>query len=273
MTVETSQRPVALVTGASAGIGAAFATRLAQDGYDLIVTARRQERLEALAQDLQGKFGGKVEVLTADLSKTDGMRLVEKRIAGEPALELLVNNAGFGGYMPFVQLDPQVAEDLINLQVLAVTRLTRAALPGMLERNRGAIINVASRLAFSGPLGSTQLAKRATYAGAKAYVVTFTQLLASELEGTGVKVQVLCPGMVRTEFHTRQGMDTSRVPPNIISMPEDIVNASLDGLKLGEVVCVPTLEDPALLERVMESQRQMFQSSGSGAPAKRYGVS
>jgi short-subunit dehydrogenase len=127
-----------------------------------------------------------VEVLVADSSKLDCMRAVEARISAHSSLEMLVNNAGFGGYMPFVQLDPNKVEELINLKVLAVTRLTRAALPGMISRRLGWIINVSSRLAFSAPLGSAQQPKRATSVGAKAYINTFTQLLQSELEGTGV---------------------------------------------------------------------------------------
>ncbi len=270
MTTETSKRPVALVTGASSGIGAAFAARLAQDGYDLVVVARRRERLENLAQELEHKHGVNVEVLPADLSRRESLRAVEQRAAGEPALDLLVNNAGFGGYMPFVQLDPDRAEELINLQVLAVTRLTRAALPDMIARRRGAIINVSSRLAFSASIASPQLAKRATYAATKAYINTFTQLLSSELEGTGVQVQALCPGVVVTEFHRNMGMDPSRFPPAITMKAEDIVAASLDGLKLGEVICVPALDDPDLIKQVQESERRLFESSMSGSAARRY---
>ena len=270
MNPSPSKRPVALVTGASSGIGAAFAARLAQDGYDLIVVARRRERLEGLAQELEKKHSGKVEVLPADLSRPDSLRAVEKRIAEEPALELLVNNAGFGGYMPFVELDPDRAEELVNLQVLAVTRLTRAALPGMIERGHGSIINVSSRLAFSASLGSSQLAKRATYAATKAYINTFTQLLSGELEGTGVQVQALCPGVVLTEFHTRMGMDPNRFPPAIVSRPEDIVAASLAGLKLGEVICVPALDDPAALQRIDEANQAALAVSRSTSVAPRY---
>jgi len=270
MSAQPSNRPVALVTGASAGLGAAFAARLAQDGYDLVVTARRKERLEALKQQLEGKFGCKVETLLADLSRTDGIKTIEQRIASEPALEMLVNDAGFGGYMAFADLPPERAEELINLQVLAVTRLSRAALPGMLARGRGAIINVSSRLAFSGPVNSSQLARRAVYAGTKAYINVFSQLLASELEGSGVRVQALCPGVIRTEFHKVMGMDPDRFPPAIVSAPEDVVAASLAALKQGEVICLPMLEDPAQLQKVMDDQQALFNSTHAGASAARY---
>lgn len=266
----TNSHPRALVTGASSGIGAAFVERLAKDGYDLVIVARRRDKLDALAERLKTEYKANVEVLIADLSKTDDLRRVEKRIAEESALEMLVNNAGFGGYMPFVELDPDKAEELINLKVLAVTRLTRAALPGMIERKRGSIINVSSRLAFSAPLGSSQLPKRAVYTGTNAYINAFTQLVQSELEGTGVQLQALCPGVVATEFHSHVGADTSRFPAGIVMQPADLVEASLAGLKLGEVICVPALEDTNILAQVQESQRNFFESSRTGNVAERY---
>lgn len=263
-------RPLALVTGASSGIGAAFAERLAKDGYDLIVVARRRDRLDALAEGLQSKYGIHVEVLTADLGIPNSLRMVEKRIADEARLEFLVNNAGFGGYMPFVDLDPNRAEELINVKVLAVTRLSRAALPGMVARKHGFIINVSSRLGFSGSMGSGQLPKRAVYAAANAYINSFSQLLQSELEGSGVQVQALCPGVVATEFHSHVGADTSRFPAAIVMQPEDLVAASLAGLKLGEVICVPALEDTGLLTQLQENERKFFETSRTGNVARRY---
>lgn len=266
----TDSRPCALVTGASSGIGAAFAERLANDGYDLIIVARRRDRLEELAMEIQQRHSVKVEALIADLTKPASLRTVEKRIADESALEMLVNNAGFGGYMPFVELDPDKAEELINLKVLAVTRLTRAALPGMLAHGRGAIINVSSRLAFSAPLGSGQLPKRAVYAGANAYINAFSQLVQSELAGTGVQVQTLCPGVVATEFHSHVGADTSRFPAAIVMQAEDLVDASLKGLKLGEAICIPAMEDENLLAQIQESQKLFFENTRGSTPATRY---
>jgi uncharacterized protein len=274
MTANTSIRPHALVTGASSGIGAVFAERLARDGYDLIVVARRREKLEALARRLkedQQTKEASVEVLVADLSKPADLHAVEKRIAEDRALEMLVNNAGFGGYMPFAQLDPDQAEELINLQVLAVARLSRAALPGMLARAKGAIINVSSRLAFSASMGSGQMPKRATYVGTKAFINAFSQLLQSELEGTGVQVQALCPGVVPTEFHARMGMDPNRYPPAIVMKAETVVDASLAGLRSGEVICIPALDDPGLLTQIQESEKRLFESSRTGSLASRYG--
>ncbi len=264
------QKAHALVTGASSGIGAAFAERLAQKGYDLAIVARRRDRLEVLAQRLQEQHQVHVEILVADLSQHGDLLSVEKYIAAQAGLEMLVNNAGFGGYKSFVELDPGTAEELINLKVLAVTRLTRAALPGMLARGRGSIINVSSRLAFSAPLGSSRLPRRATYAGTNAYINTFPELLQSELEGTGVQVQALCPGVVETEFHERVGADPRRFPAAIVMKPEDLVDASLKGLELGEVICVPAMEDERLLEKIQESQREFFEQSTGGTVAERY---
>ena len=266
-----SARNLALITGASSGLGAAFAERLAKDGYDLILVARRRERLEILAQQLQASHHVDVNVLAADLSKSDDLHTAEKQIQNSD-VHLLVNNAGFGGYKPFIELDPDQAEELINLKVLAITRLTRVALPGMLQRGHGAIINVSSRLAYSGAMGSSPLPKRATYVGANAYINAFSQLLASELEGTGVGVQVLCPGVVRTEFHERVGADPNRFPPEIVMSPADVVSASLAALKSGEVICIPALEDPGLVKQVQEDERRLFEQTRSGNLAKRYEV-
>lgn len=266
----STNRPRALVTGASSGIGAAFAERLAKDGYDLIVVARRSDKLEELAQHLQKSYPVGVEVLVADLSQHDSLKTVEKRIADDSSLEMLVNNAGFGGYMSFVELDPDKAEELIHVKVLAVTRLTRAALPGMIARRQGSVINVSSRLAFSESTGSSQLPKRAVYVGANAFINTFSQLLQSELEGTNVRVQALCPGVVQTEFHEHVGIDPNRYPAAIVMKPEDVVQASLVGLELGEVICIPAMEDMELLIQIQESHKQLFEQTRSGRIDERY---
>jgi short-subunit dehydrogenase len=262
-----SARPRALVTGASAGIGTAYAERLASDGYDIVLVARRRDRLEALAARLRRDTGAGAEVLVADLTDADGLARVEAHVAGDGALALLVNNAGFGGYRRFAEVETAVIDALINIHIRAVARLTRAALPGMIGRGGGAVINVASLLAVSGPVPPNPFPYRATYAGAKAFMLTFTQALSHELAGTGVRVQVCLPGVVATEFHTVQGMDMSQVPR--LSAP-DMVAASLAALARDEVVCVPTLEDPAALERLADAQRALLQNAFRPAIAKRY---
>jgi len=270
MSKGSAARPGALITGASAGIGAAFARRLAADGYDLTIVARRRQRLEELAQQLHAEHRVTVEPLSADLTNPVDLRMVEQRIAGDGALEMLVNNAGFGGYMPFVTLAADRAEELIRLHVLALTRLTRAALPGMLARGKGVIVNVSSRLSFSAALSSPPLPKRAVYAASKAYINTFTEILSDELKGSGVRVQALCPGLVRTEFHEVVGADLSRVPPDAFMSPDDLVHASLVGLQLGEVICVPALDDADLITQAATARTRLLQQSSAGSLAPRY---
>ena len=228
---------LALVTGASSGIDHAFAERLAADGYDLVVVGRRRDRLEALAASLPGQI---VKVMVADLSTDDGVDSVAEVCAAEP-LDLLVNNAGVAHYMPLAQLSAEKARELVHVKVIAPTMLTRAALPGMQARGEGTIINVAGMIAFSGPAPTSQMPYRAVYAGSLAHLVAMSQALSAELEGTGVTVQVLCPGVVATEFHERQGLDLSAVPR---MASQDVVTAALCGLELGEVVCAPGVEDP-----------------------------
>lgn len=271
MSTVSRTRPRALITGASAGIGMAFARRLAADGYDLVIVARRRARLDELCAQLESEHGVRVEALSADLTHAEGLHAVEHRLESDQALEMLVNNAGFGGYMPFVMLPAEQAEELIRVHVLALTRLTRAALPGMIARGKGAIINVSSRLSFSGSLSSPPLPKRAVYAASKAYINTFTEILSDELKGTGVQVQALCPGIVRTEFHEVVGADMSRVPPGSFMSPEDLVQGSLAGLKLGEVICVPALEETQLLGQAAEARSRLMQNN-IGKLATRYKV-
>jgi short-subunit dehydrogenase len=257
------------VTGASAGIGAAFAESLAKKGYDLILVARRRDRMEALAERLVEDTGAKSEVLAADLADPRGLAEVENRIGGDERLSLLVNNAGFGGYRPFASIEPSVIDGLIGVHIRAVARLTRAALPGMIERGTGAIVNIASLLALSGPLPPTPLPHRSTYAGAKAFLLVFTQALAGELKGTGVKVQVCLPGRVDTEFHKLQGMDVSVLPPAMTA--EGVAAASLAALEKDEIVCIPALEDAALFDALMETQVKVLRAAVSqSALAPRY---
>jgi short-subunit dehydrogenase len=257
----------ALITGASAGLGAEFAKRLAEDGYSLILVARRLERLQGLAGDLREWFEVPVEALRADLTEANDLRNVEERIAGDETLELVINNAGFPAYMPFAELPPEKAEELIRLQILAVTRLTRAALPGMIARGRGGIVNVSSMTANSASLPPEPLPNRVTYAATKAYVNAFTELLSHELAGTGVRVQALNPGLLDTpEFHD---FDIKRIPVPAMS-PEDVVQASLRGLELGEVICAPAVEDTSLITKLAEAQRNLISAGRANQLASRY---
>jgi uncharacterized protein len=256
------------VTGASSGIGEAFACRLAADGWNLIITARRGERLCALAERLSRKHEVSVQVHVADLTDPGDLGQLERLIAAVRP-DLLVNNAGFAGYREFRGVDPQVVSDLVGVHVTAVTRLARAALPAMVARGSGAIINVASLLAFSAGLPPRPLPCRAVYAGVKAFQVAFTQALAGELAGTGVQVQACCPGLVDTEFHTLAGLDLSGIPFPVLR-PDEIADAALAGLELGEVTCVPGLPDPALTDAVGRAQQELFLTAASSGLADRY---
>jgi uncharacterized protein len=242
---------LALVTGATSGIGKAFAERLAADSYDLVIVGRRQERLEEFTA---AHPEVKVRPVTADLSTDEGINTVAEICASEP-LTLLVNNAGVAHYMPLAELPADKARELVTVKVLAPTMITRAAVAGMRDRGQGAIINVAGMIAFSGPAPHSQMPHRAVYAGTLAHLVTMSQTLSAELEGTGVKVEVLCPGVVATEFHERQGLDMSVVPRMTAN---DVVTAGLRGLELGEVVCAPGLENASLLDAVFEADLAAF---------------
>jgi len=222
------------VTGASAGIGREFCRQLAARGYDLIVVARDAARLDALAHELGSAHGVRVEVVPADLTRDADLDRVAHRAATDPPLAMLVNNAGFGTVGSLATASPEQQEAMLRLHVLAPMRLTRAALPGMLSRRRGAIINVSSVAGFIYSPGNVN------YCASKAYLTTFTEGLALELAGTGVMAQALCPGFTHTEFHQRMGPDSRRRPRFMWLTAEAVVRASLRQMdRGGPVVCVP----------------------------------
>jgi short-subunit dehydrogenase len=229
----------ALVTGASSGIGRAFAARLARDQMDLCLVARRRERLESLAAELRERSGVRVEVHPADLTDREQVGELARALADRTP-DLLVNNAGFGTAGPFAELDPLTEEREIELNVLALTRLTHAVLPGMIERGSGAVINVSS-LAGVAPMPYT-----ATYGATKAFVTSLTEALAEELRGSGVRVQVLLPGFTRTEFQQVAGVEPGAIPAGAWMTPEAVVEASLAALERGDVTCVPGAQNKLL---------------------------
>ncbi len=261
----TGSRRRALVTGASAGIGLAFAERLARDGYELVLVARRRERLEALAKRLGGSHETAVEVLVADLTDAGDLLTVEQRVAAVPGLDLLVNSAGFGTAGSFRALDPDTEEREILLNCLALVRLTRAALPPMVKRGSGGVINVSSMAGF---LPSPY---NATYGATKAFVNSFTEALAEELRGTGVAVQALCPGFTRTEFQEVADVDTSTIPRFAWMEPEPVVDASLAALKARDVVCVPGLGNRVASWTARSLPRSLVARAMGAALASRYG--
>jgi short-subunit dehydrogenase len=248
---------LALVTGASSGIGRAFALRLGAAGYDLVAVGRRRDRLDQLVAALPDV---EVRPLVADLGTDAGVEAVAEICAAED-LAVLVNNAGVAHYMPFVELPADKASELLHVKVIAPTMLSRTAAPGMVRRGEGSIINVAGMLAFSGPASLADLPlRRAIYTASLAHIVALSQALHAELEPHGVRVQALCPGVVATEFHERQGLDLSAVPR---MSAEDVVTASLRGLELGEVVCAPGVERSELLEAVSSADLAAFGAQSS----------
>jgi short-subunit dehydrogenase len=261
-----STRPLALVTGASAGIGVAYAKELARRGYDLLLVGRRTERLEAIAKELAPAHA---EIFAADLGSPAGLTQVSA-LCRERPLDLLVNNAGVAHYMPFAQLPPDKLDELLQVNTVAVVKLTRAAVEPMIARKRGAIINVASLLAFSGPNRTPQLPSRTIYASTKAFMVAFSQLLAAELEGSGVKLQVVCPGVVATEFHTRQGIDMSGRPR---LSADDLAHGSLADLDRGVFLSLPTVDDPSVFAEIDAAQAKVMAAGLKPSLAARYGRS
>jgi uncharacterized protein len=263
---DAGERPLAIVTGASSGIGWAFAQRLASDGFDLVVVARRSERLEELKQGLEGEYAVSVEPLAADLSTEAGMKAVDEK-ATDARLATVIDNAALAYYMPFLELPPAQAIELASLNALAPLRLIRAALPGMVERGHGTLISIASNLVFSPTAQGPHLPQRTMYVATKTFLFSLIRMLAAELHGSGVRLQVVCPPIVRTEFHTRQGLDMSGRPR---LEPEEVVQASMRGLELGESVCVPALEEIDVLERRDQAERDLLAAGLRGELASRY---
>jgi uncharacterized protein len=227
-------KPVALVTGASAGIGAAFARALASRGYDLILVARRRSRLEALALELK-HFGAEAEILPADLTDPAQLRLVEQRIAAVEALALVVNNAGFGVVGRFWKTDADAQEQMHLLHIVATMRLTHAALAAMVPRDRGAVINVSSVAAFVESPGSV------TYGATKHWINAFTEGLDLDLksQGSAVRVQALCPGFTYSEFHDVAGIDRKTIAASLWTTAELVVAESLAGLERDKLFVIP----------------------------------
>ncbi|PZG16135.1 SDR family NAD(P)-dependent oxidoreductase [Nonomuraea aridisoli] len=220
--------PTALITGATAGLGAAFARRLAADAFSLVLVARDEARLERAAEQLKLRYGVSVEVLPADLATEEGLAAVEARL--RDGVDLLVNNAGFGhpGRFP----DVPVADErrMLKVHCEAVLRLTLAVLPGMRRRGRGAIVNVASVAAFF---------PRGTYSASKAWVVNFSESAAAEIRNPRIRIMALCPGFVRTEFHERAAIDSSSIPGFLWLDADAVVRAAMRDLALGKRVSIP----------------------------------
>ena len=228
-----STNPIAVVTGASSGIGERYAIQLAERGYDLIVVARRRERLEQLSSQLQAEHGVNVEVMTADLSNPESTREFARHLSEMEQVDCLINSAGFGSNGAFDKLDPDHIEQELYVDLVALALLSRAVLPGMLARSTGNIVNIAS----VGGLNPTPYF--VPYSAAKAGVVAFSQALYGETRSTGVHVQVMCPGPVPTEFNEVSGVEATPTPDFMIQSAEDCVAVALNDMDKKKPVSIP----------------------------------
>lgn len=257
----------ALITGASTGIGSVYAHRLARRGYDLILVARDRQRLTDLANGISARTGRKVETLPADLTVKADLKRVEDRLRSDGAITALVNNAGFGGAASLIDSDVDEMDNMIQLNVTALTRLTSAALPGFLERSKGLIINVASVVALSPEL------LNGVYSGTKAFVVNLTQSLHNEVKDKGIQVQAVLPGATRTEFWDRLRVPISNLPAEIVMSAEELVDASLAGLDQGELITIPSLPNRSDWETFEEARKALAPNLSRNRSATRYGIS
>ncbi|MGW1889427.1 SDR family NAD(P)-dependent oxidoreductase [Streptomyces sp. NPDC002004] len=240
----------ALITGSTAGIGAAFARRLAADGHNLVLVARDTKRLREQATELHDRHGIEAEVLTADLSTDDGIAAVEQRLTERRSpVDLLVNNAGFGNKGHYLEVPLADELKMLKVHCEAVLRLTSAATEAMRERGRGGVVNVASVAAF---------VPRGTYGASKAWVVQFTQGAAKDLAGSGVRLMALCPGFVRTEFHQRAGMGTENIPKWMWLDADKVVATALADLARGRSLSVPDPRYKALMGVVKLTPRGLL---------------
>jgi uncharacterized protein len=262
----TQTKGIALITGASTGIGAIYADRLAKRGHDLILVARNKDRLASLARRIANETGRKVETVEADLTDGADLGRVEDILRTNAGISMLVNNAGVGGAGPLVSSDVDKMEDMISLNVTALTRLTYAAAPGFAARGNGTIINIASIVAIAPEV------LNGVYGGTKAFVLAFSHSLVHELADKGVRVQAVLPGATATEFWDVAGMPVHHLPQQIVMSANDLVDAALAGLDLGETVTIPSLPNQAEWDRYDAARRDMKDKLSSAIPAPRYNL-
>jgi uncharacterized protein len=239
----------ALVTGASSGIGAVYADRLARRGHDLILVARNKERLDAMAQRLGRDTGRAVATMAADLTNAGDLQRVEYTLRTNAGISLLVNNAGFGAAGPMLASDVNKMDEMIRLNVTALMRVTYATVPGFVERGTGTIINISSGVAIA------HETLNGVYAGTKAFVLALTHSLVHELADTSVRVQAVLPGATDTEFWETVGVPVHQLPPKTVMTANNVVDAALAGLDLGEIVTIPSLTNNADWERYEAARR------------------
>lgn len=261
-----SSRKVALITGASSGIGAVYADRLAARGYDLILVARRADRLEALCTQVSTAHGIKAEAVVADLSKDEDLARIEAILSTNKDVRVLVNNAGIARLGPIAQRSAGDALSQIALNITALTRLTQAVVPAFIGKNQGVIINIASVLAIhSMPIS-------AVYSGTKAFVLQYSRGLQQELAGTGVKVQLVLPASTATEIWDLSGVPLAALNKEALMTTEHMVDAALAGFDQGETITWPSVADASLWEKYEAARSELFANTQVGTPAPRYKI-
>jgi uncharacterized protein len=256
----------ALVTGASSGIGAVYADRLAKRGYDLILVARNQSRLAAVAQRLRDETSRSVGTIVADLNDKADLARIEATLRTNASITLLLNNAGVGAAAPLLDSNVEKMAEMIRLNVDALARLTYAAAPGFVARGGGTIINNASIVAIWPEI------LNGVYGGTKAFVLAFSQSLHHELAGKGVRIQAVLPGATATEFWDIAGLPVANLRPGTVMSAEDMVDAALAGLDQGEIVTIPSLPDKGEWDRFDAARREMSDRLSSAVPAARYNI-
>lgn len=259
-----SNTGTALITGASSGIGAIYADRLARRGYNLILVARNRERLEALARRIADETGRTIEVIAADLNKTSDLARVEDVLRSDASITLLVNNAGLGATAPLLASDVEKMTEMISLNVTALTRLTYAAVPGLVARGGGSIINIASIV------GIAPEVLNGVYGGTKAFVLAFSQSLKHELADKNIRIQAVAPGATATDFWDIAGTPIQHLPGEIVMTAEAMVDAALAGLDMGEFVTIPSLPDIADLQAYEAARQKLMPNLSRQIPAARY---
>lgn len=256
----------ALITGASTGIGAVYADRLARRGYDLVLVARNRERLDALAKRITTQTHRSVEVLAADLNDKADLARVEEKLRTDASITLLVNNAGVAAVTSLAESDVDRMESMIDLNVTALTRLTAAVVPSLIARRAGAIINISSIVSVAPEV------LNGVYGGSKAYVLAFSQSLRQELSGEGIRVQVVLPGATATDLWSSAGRPVEHLPKEIVMSAEDMVDAALAGFDAGEFATVPALPDVADWNTFEAARLALGPNLSRAKPAARYGV-
>lgn len=263
--MSSTSKGVAVVTGASAGIGAVYADRLAKRGYDLILVARNAERLTAVAARIESETGRNVRVLPADLNDAASLAKVEALLRDDTSITMLVNNAGIGSVASILQADVDAVDDMIALNITALTRLTYAAAPAFVARSAGTIINIASVVGIAAEM------LNGVYSASKAYVISFGHSLQKDLADKGVRIQTVLPGATATEFWDVAGYAAQKTAPITMSA-EDCVDAALAGLDSGELVTIPGLHEADAWTRWEADRRELSKKFGNAKPAQRYGV-